>query len=163
MKKTILIGTIMVLTIFLGLGVLYAYYCYYWGMGPSMIDPGSRWWQGYGPQQQRGWFCPWYRGGLGWGIGPGMMGYKGMHHHGGSMGPSYGPPGTQQGQPLSKDQAKALLENYLQSTNNPNLKLGDLSEKEDFYEADIVTKDGSLVDKIQVHKYTGWFRSGYSY
>jgi hypothetical protein len=55
-----------------------------------------------------------------------------------------------------------LLENYLKNTGNPNLKLGDIGEKEKFYEAEILTKDGSLVDKIQVDKYTGWFRSAYS-
>ncbi|MFP3869584.1 MAG: hypothetical protein ACLFVT_01715, partial [Syntrophobacteria bacterium] len=62
----------------------------------------------------------------------------------------------------AKSEVKLLLENYLRNTGNPNLKLGDIAEKEAFYEAEILTKDGSLVDKIQVHKYTGWFRSACS-
>jgi hypothetical protein len=77
---------------------------------------------------------------------------------GGQQGPS-GP--SQQTQPLTKSEVKMLLENYLRNTGNPNLKLGDISEKEKSYEAEILTKDGSLVDKIQVQKYTGWFRSVY--
>ncbi|MDI6852367.1 MAG: hypothetical protein QME75_02015, partial [Deltaproteobacteria bacterium] len=42
-----------------------------------------------------------------------------------------------------------------------NLKVGKVTPKEDYYEVDIVTKDGSQVDKIQVNKQTGWFRSMY--
>jgi hypothetical protein len=42
---------------------------------------------------------------------------------------------------------------------NPNLKVGKVAEKDGNYEVDVVTKDGSLVDKIQVNKQTGWFRS----
>jgi hypothetical protein len=34
-------------------------------------------------------------------------------------------------------------------------------DKEGCYEAEVQTKDGSLLDKIQVDKYTGWFRSEY--
>jgi hypothetical protein len=134
-------------------------------MGP---DSGSD--QGE-PQQGQGWYCPWC--GRGEGMGPGMMhpGWgSGMRHRGWGhhMGPGWGggpqsPSGpSQQTQPLTKSEVKMLLENYLKNTGNPNLKLGDVSEKEKFYEAKILTKDGSLVDKIQVHKYTGWFRSAYS-
>ena len=54
-----------------------------------------------------------------------------------------------------------MLEDYLRSTNNPNLKLGKIEEKETTYVADIVTKDGSLVDKITIDKNTGWMRSTY--
>jgi hypothetical protein len=53
------------------------------------------------------------------------------------------------------------LENYVQSTRNPNLKLGKITDKDQYFEAEIVTKDNSLVDKILVDKQTGWMRSIY--
>jgi hypothetical protein len=73
------------------------------------------------------------------------------------MGYQSGAPVAKPGQMLSADQAKALVEQHIGS--NPNLKAGKVTEKDGNYEVDIVTKDGSLVDKIQVNKQTGWFRS----
>ena len=63
------------------------------------------------------------------------------------------------GQPVTKEQAKQLLENYVGSKNNPNLKLGEITDKGDVFEATIVTKDGSLVEQIPVDKNSGWFRN----
>lgn len=54
-----------------------------------------------------------------------------------------------------------MVKNYLDSTRNPNLKLGKLKEEGSAFEAEIVTKDGSLADKILIDKNTGWMRSGY--
>lgn len=73
----------------------------------------------------------------------------------------YGPWYQRPHEPLEKDQAKQVVENYLKSTRNPNLKLGDIEAKDDGYEAEIVTKDDSLVDKVFVDKNTGWIRSVY--
>ena len=44
---------------------------------------------------------------------------------------------------------------------NPNLKLGAIKDAGSAFEAEIVTKDDSLVDKIMVDKATGWMRSSY--
>jgi hypothetical protein len=74
------------------------------------------------------------------------------------MGQGRGPV-AQPGKALSKDQAKALVEQHIQA--NPNLKVGKITEKDGVYDVEIVTKDGSLVDKLQVNKQTGWFRSTY--
>jgi hypothetical protein len=144
-----------------------------YGMGPGMMGGG-----GYG-----GWYCP-YCGqrmgqGGGYGMGPGMMG-GGMMGHGmgpgmmgpGMMGPGYRgygpqhapPPGPQYQQPqkpMEEKDAKAIVENYLASMRNPNLKLGKIKDVGNVFEAEIVTKDNSLVDKILVDKYTGWMRSAY--
>lgn len=100
-----------------------------------------------------GWYCPWMGGG-----GPGMRGGPGWYCPWGSGG-MVKPPVAQPGQPLTADQAKAMVEQYI--SGNPNLRAGKVTPKEDFYEVDIVTKEGSLVDKIQVNKQTGWFRSVY--
>ncbi len=94
----------------------------------------------------------------GYGMGPGMMG-RGMGP--GMMGPGYGPQYQQERKPLTEKEVKAMVENYLQATRNPNLKLGKITDKDQYFEAEIVTKSDSLVDKIIVDKQTGWMRSVY--
>lgn len=74
---------------------------------------------------------------------------------------SMGYPGKQANQPLTLDQAKLLLENQLRNANNPNLKLGKVTEDKDHFLGEITTKEGSLVDKVQVDKNTGAMRSAY--
>jgi len=102
----------------------------------------------------------------GYGMGPGMMG------RGSGMGPGYrqgpgsmrrapeqgemGPGSNRLVTPLKEEGARKVVENYIHSTRNPNLKLGKITEQDDAFEADIVTKDGSLVDKLLVDKSTGW-------
>ncbi len=109
------------------------------------------------------------RGMMGGGMmGPGMMGQgmmgggmmcRGMM--GGGYGPQYGPQYQQPPKPLDEEEATALLENYLQSTRNPNLKLGKIEDKGNAFEAEIQTKDGSLVNKILVDKNSRRMRSVY--
>jgi hypothetical protein len=54
------------------------------------------------------------------------------------------------------------VENYLNSTRNPNLKLGKIKDEGSAFEVDIVTKsDGTLVDRLLVSKGTGRLRSAY--
>jgi hypothetical protein len=91
--------------------------------------------------------------GYGYGMGPGMMGS-------GWYGPQYGSQDQQQ-KPLGKEEAKQEVENYLKSTRNPNLKLGTVTDKGSYFEADVVTKNDSPVDKILVNKNTGWMQSAY--
>jgi len=100
-------------------------------------------------------------GGYGYGMGPGMMG-RGYPGYGSQYGSPYGPPQYQGPQgPLKEKDVKAMLENYVQSTRNPNLKVGKITEKDAYFEAEILTKNNALVDKIQVDKNTGWMRSIY--
>jgi hypothetical protein len=85
------------------------------------------------------------------------------------MGPGYdrryGYPGDRRyrpdRKPLEKEEAKEQVEDMLKRSRNPNLKPGAIEEEEDSYIVDILTKDGSLVDKMQVHKETGMMRSVY--
>jgi hypothetical protein len=128
---------------------------YGYGMGPGMMGPG------YGYGMGPGMMGP----GYGYGMGPGMMGPG----YGSGMGPGYGygsgpQYGRQYGQPekpLDKDQAKQQVEDYLKSSRNPNLKIGEIKEKGSDYEVNIVTKEGSLVSKVLVNKDTGWMRPAY--
>lgn len=162
MRKLILVGLMVMLAVTLTTATVYAgpygpadtqwNYCPYCG---SQLGPGG----GYnlGPGMM----------GPGYGMGPGMMGWgygmgPGMMHRGWGYGPQYGPQYQQPQEPMSEKDAKAILENYLRSTRNPNLKLGKIEDKGNAFEGDIVTaKDGSLVDKVLVDKYTGWMRSVY--
>jgi len=48
----------------------------------------------------------------------------------------------------------------LDSTRNPNLKLGKITEREDVFEAQIVTNDNFLVDKLLIDKSMGWMHPG---
>jgi hypothetical protein len=95
-------------------------------------------------------------------MGPGMMdremmgpGYERQY------GPQYGPRRQQPDKPLEEKDARAILQNYLQSKRNPNLKLGKINDIGNAFEAEVLTKDDSLVDKILVDKNTGSMRSVY--
>lgn len=96
----------------------------------------------------------------GGGDGYGMMG-RGMGMMGGG-GPGFGGPDncpnhdlTIGAAPITKDEATTILQNHLKWTRNPNLKLGKITEKDKGFEAEIVTKDNSLVNKIFIDKETG--------
>lgn len=107
-----------------------------YGMGPGMMGPGMM-----GPGNQ------------GYGMGPGMMGpgYRGDSQ-----------PYQERKEPLKKKDVQELLENYVNSTRNPNLKVGDIEEKDAYFEAEIlIKKNDALVDKVLVDKYSGWMRSVY--
>jgi hypothetical protein len=86
-------------------------------------------------------------------MGPGMMGPG----YWGQNGPQY----QQPQKPLEEKDAKAILEKYLRANRNPNLKVGKIQEQGNYFEAEIVTKEGSFVDKILVDRYTGRTRSIY--
>ena len=145
-------------------------------MGGRPMGPGM---MGYG-----GYECPNYQSSgqymgsrRGYGMGPGMMG-RGMGPEGsygrgsGMMNRSRGQmQGSQQMGPgprysqgkgaLSKEDAGSIVKDYLASTRNPNLKLGKIKDAGNAFEAEIVTKDNSLVDKVLVDKTSGWMRPAY--
>ena len=88
----------------------------------------------------------------------GMQGGYGMqqgsdYRHGGMY--------RQQGEPVDQKQAHIILKDYVLSTDNPNLKAGKINEKKNTFEAEILTKDGSLVDKIWIEKDTGRVNTRY--
>lgn len=134
-----------------------------YGAGPGMMAPG----QGYGPDA----------GMMGRGMGPGMMSPgtpgQGMMPPGqgygmgpGMMTPGYGPqqgygmgPGADPDQDLSVDDVRARLERSLGWHGNPRLAIGDVTETdEDTISADIVTRDGSLVQRFLVDRHSGAMR-----
>ena len=127
-------------------------------MGFGMMGP-----RGYGDYPN----CP-YRGDeSGYGMGPGMVGPQMMgldrprDTRPGWSARKYPHQHQQRTEPLSEKDAREVVENYLKSTRNPNLKTGNITDAGDEFEAEIVTKDNSLVDKVLVDKSSGWMRSVY--
>lgn len=133
MKTLMKMGAVMALVLMLGLPYVQAQ-------------------QQQGPPQGSGWMCPMM------GQGGGMMHHGGMMQHGSGMGCCAMMNRNPSGAPLTKEQAKQVVDDYVRNTNNPNIKVGEVAEKGDVFEATVVTKEGSLVEKIQIDKNTGWFR-----
>ncbi len=97
-----------------------------------------------------------------WGgdYGPMHRGWQGAPQYAPGRGPGYGYQGPEE--PLNMEEARSIVERYLYSSRNPNLKVGEIDEKDEVFEADIVTrKEGDLVDRVQIDRRTGWMRSVY--
>ena len=119
-------------------------------MGSGMMGPGYGSGNGMGSGMMGG-------GMMGRGMGPGTIGPGYRNEYGPQYGSQYRQPQKQ----LEENDARAILENYLNSTRNPNLKLGKIEDKGNAFEAEILTKNDSLVDRILVDKNTGGMRSVY--
>lgn len=140
----------------LGLGTL--------GATITLADPGDG-------QARPGW-GPGMMGG--YGHGPGMMGSYG--HGPAMMGGGYGPgmmmgaagtdvpcPGlaaaNANAEPLSLDDARKAVERHLAWMGNERLKVGTVEAKgETAYTAEIVTRDNSLVETLEIDRKTGFMR-----
>lgn len=113
------------------------------------------------------------RNGNGYGMGPGMMGGSGYDSYGmgpgmmdgdGSgygMGRGYGRQSQDTGKPMDAKEAEAMMNDYIKSTRNPNLKLGKVKEVGGAFEAEILTQKNDLVDRVLIDKETGSVRSAY--
>jgi len=120
-----------------------------YGMGPGMMGPGY----GMGPGMM----------GPGYGMGPGMMG-PGWQGGMGPYTPYYGDNPQQMGRhsgPLEKADAQELVEDYIRSTRNPNLKTGKIEDTGSAFKVQIVTKDNSLVEEVLIDKNSGYMRPAY--
>ncbi len=144
-------------------------------MGQGMTGQGMMGQGMTGQGENQNWYCPYCgrsmgmmgqgmmnQGMMGQGMmGKGMMG-KGMMGGGmkcsGMMCRGWGYPNQGRVTPVDMAGAKELVEHYLAATGNPRLKAGKITEMKDSFVAEIVTQDGSLVDKIIIDKNTGWMR-----
>ena len=81
-------------------------------------------------------------------MGPGMMG-DGMMGSGMMMGQH------RRTGPVTVEYVQRMLDINLQMYANPNLKVGTVSEGDGTITAEIVTKDGSLVNRFKVDRSTG--------
>jgi len=105
------------------------------------------------------WKCPRYEQMQKAGYGPGYgMGY-GRHHRGGGMGFMGGGPRWGADKDLSVEQVKDIIEGKIAMRGNENIKVGKVEAKDDdTVIAEIVTKDGSLVQKVAVDRDSGRMR-----
>lgn len=107
----------------------------------------------------------------GWRMGHGMMGGYGAGYSMGSgmMSGYYGydarrgyrwqhPPS---GKGIDVKEVEAMMNDYLKSSRNPNLKLGKIKDMGSFFEVDILTKKNDLADLIHIDKATGYIKSAY--
>lgn len=133
------------------------------GYGPGMMGGYG---PGYGPGMMGGYgpgYGPGMMGGYGPGYGAGMMGGYGPGYGPGMMGPGYGPgltgPGWGGDLKLSTDDVKTRLESWLAWRGNKRLKVGEVkAANDDTIEADIVTVDNSLVQKLIVNRHNGFIQ-----
>lgn len=59
--------------------------------------------------------------------------------------------------PLSTDDVRLMMEQRLAWQGNPNIKLGEIEEADNNrITAEIVTQDGSLVQKLEIDRQTGY-------
>ena len=111
-----------------------------------------------GTYQPYGWDQCGYMGGM---MGQGHMGQGQMPMMGqGMMGRGMG---SGMMQPLQKDlsveAASHMVEHRFTGNSNPNVKVGKVEEKDDdTIVGEIVTKDGSLVQSLEVDRHTGMMR-----
>jgi hypothetical protein len=135
MKKTlvIIIGVLVLLA--LTLGIRFFYPCVSEGTAHSMMGECGGDMQGHGG---------------------GSMNHGNMASHGGHQQGEH-----QHSQGLSPGEARTILENHLKSKNNPDLSLGEISESQDYFQAEITNQEGSVVERVQVDKITGFLSSGY--
>ncbi|MCE5333484.1 MAG: hypothetical protein LLG06_02740 [Desulfobacteraceae bacterium] len=62
------------------------------------------------------------------------------------------------GEPLTREDAARLLERYVARTGMANLKAGDIVDNGSVFEATVLTKDGALVERLEIDKNSGFFR-----
>ncbi|WP_209427854.1 hypothetical protein [Pararhodobacter sp. SW119] len=104
-------------------------------------------------------------------MGQGMMGMEGMptgpmmHGRNGQMGGHGLGPGALYGMPhgapseMTPARVEAFLSHLLERHGNPRLEIGEITEAEDgSIVAEIVTVNGSLVQRLAFNRYPGFFR-----
>ena len=136
MKKKMLVGLVVAMSIALVGGLALAQNWGYGGSWGPMMGPG------YGSQM----------------MGPGYGSY--MMSRGYGNGCWENAPGAYgETKPLTEKDTESILRNYIGA--NPNLKVGKIKDKGAFFEGEIVTKDNSLVAKLGVDKNSGWVQPLY--
>ncbi|NQU61411.1 MAG: hypothetical protein HQ512_09790 [Rhodospirillales bacterium] len=113
---------------------------------------------GYGMMGHMGNMGPGMMGGYGSGMGAGMMGFGPGGQMGGQGDCPYGQKAAFS-KDVTVDSVTKFLEQRLTMMGNKRLKVGDVTEKDDkTITGEIVTQDGSLVQKLQFDRETGRHR-----
>jgi hypothetical protein len=168
MKRNVLLALAMAMVFGLTLYPLEGKAMMGGGMGSGMMGGGDSWSGGGLIDGLGSWLMGRGNSGMGPGGGQGMGPGSGQGAGPGLNGPGYGRQDDFRSQqqlqpqkPLARDEARRMLERYLKSTRNPNLHPGRIEDKGNTFEANVLTKDNSLADKILIDKNTGSMRSAY--
>lgn len=87
-------------------------------------------------------------------MNPGMMNMMGMMGGGSGMNPM-----ARSGEDYSTDDVRGWLETVLKWHGNARLKVGEVKQSDDnTVIADIVTQDGSLVQRFKIDRHSGWMQ-----
>jgi|GEM_PF-1952296 len=62
---------------------------------------------------------------------------------------------------IDRNTVKAIAQDYLDRLDNPNLKIGQISELKKRFEVEIVTQDDSLVERMIIYRETGYVEIEY--
>ena len=62
-------------------------------------------------------------------------------------------------EPVTMDQARYLVDNYMYLSGIPDLKPGKIIEKDNEFDVEIITKDGSSLGMLIIDKQTGVIKS----
>jgi hypothetical protein len=138
------------------------------GFGSGYGMMGSRGRGGHGMMGRGGYGggycpnCPYAGPRGGYGMGPGMMGERGSGNYG-MMGSGRGYPQRYGGHmgSLEEKEARKIVENYIDATRNPNLKVGKIVDSGNAFRAQIITQDNSLVEEVLIDKANGSMRPAY--
>ena len=95
--------------------------------------------------------------GYGYGMGTGMMG----GYYGSDTGRGYGWHYQSTSRAINAKEAEAMMKDYMNSSRNHHSKLGKINDTGDSFEAEILTKNNNLVDRIHIDKATGYISSAY--
>ena len=147
MNRKILIGLVVGMSMVLTGGFAYAHYTGWGGYGGHMMGPGYGGYMmgpGYGGQMMG----PGYGGQM---MGPGYGNYGTAPDYDDYCG---GGPAAYERKPVTEKETKNILTDYI--GRNPNLKVGEIKDKGNYFEGEIVTKDNSLVTRLNIDKKTGW-------
>jgi hypothetical protein len=66
-----------------------------------------------------------------------------------------------QKEPVTMDQARSLVDDYIYFLETPDLKCGKIIEKDNEFDAEIFTKDGSFLGMLIIDKQTGLIKSSF--
>jgi hypothetical protein len=94
------------------------------------------------------------------------MSYRDLDNRGRGYGPGYCWNGTDRARALGEvdkaGEAAEIVADRIEAGDNPNLKVGKVTEVGRDFEVEIVTQDGSLANKVLVEKSTGRILPAYN-
>jgi hypothetical protein len=103
------------------------------------------------------WFCPWCINDHGYNYGDEDINSYQDYRYRYKM--EFEKKSPKQEEPVTMDQARYLVDDYIYSLEIPDLKHGEIIEKDNEFIAEIITKNGSSLGMLIIDKQTGEIKS----